>query len=83
MNVVVTIVFFAGVALWGFTVYNRLLRLRERVKEAWRLLETDQDNASAKAVYNRAVETYNSALEGFPANIVAMLAGFTAARAFQ
>ena len=34
MNVVVTIVFFAAAALWGFAVYNRLMRLRERVKEA-------------------------------------------------
>lgn len=82
MNVVVTIVFFAAVALWGFAVYNRLLRLRERVKEAWRLLETDQSNESAKTVYNRAVQTYNTALDQFPANIVAMLSGFKSARPF-
>ena len=82
MNVVVTIVFFAAVALWGFAVYNRLLRLRERVKEAWRLLEADQTNDSAKTVYNRAVDSYNSTLESFPANLVAMAAGFSPARHF-
>jgi hypothetical protein len=82
VNVVVTLVFFAAVALWGFAVYNRLLRLRERVKEAWRLLEADQTNESAKTVYNRAVDAYNTALDGFPANVVAMAAGFKPARHF-
>jgi hypothetical protein len=83
VNVVVTIVFFAGVALWGFAVYNRLLRLRDRVKEAWRLLQADQTSEGAKTVYNRAVESYNAALNGFPANVIAALAGFTAAREFK
>ena len=83
MNVLVTVVLVAGVAVWWFAVYNRLLRLRDRVKEAWRLLETNQDNASAKTVYNRAVDSYNTALEGFPANVVAMVAGFKAARHFE
>jgi len=82
VNVVVTIVFFAAVGLWGFAVYNRLLRLRERVKEAWRLLETDQTSEGARTVYNRAVDAYNTALDGFPANLVAMAAGFKAARRF-
>jgi hypothetical protein len=83
VNVVVTLVFFAAVAVWGFAVYNRLLRLRERVKEAWRLLEADQANDSARTVYNRAVDGYNGALDGFPANLIAMAAGFKAARRFQ
>ena len=83
MNVVVTIVFFAAMALWGFAVYSRLMRLRERVKEAWRLLEGDQNSDSAKTVYNRAVAAYNTALERFPANIIAMLAGFKPARTYQ
>ena len=83
MNVAFTIVVFAGVAVWGFAIYNRLLRLRDRVKEAWRLLEADQSNDSAKAVYNRAVKTYNDALEGFPANVVGFAAGFKPAKHFQ
>ena len=83
MNVVVTLVFFAAVAMWGFAVFNRLLRLRERVKEAWRLLESDQSSEGARTVYNRAVEAYNTALDGFPANVIAMLAGFKPARSFQ
>jgi hypothetical protein len=82
VNVVFTIVVFAAVAVWGFAVYNRLLRLRDRVKEAWRHLETDQANDSAKAVYNRCVKTYNDALEGFPANVVGLAAGFKPANHF-
>jgi hypothetical protein len=83
VNVVVTLVFFAAVAVWGFAVYNRLLRLRERVKEAWRLLEGDQSSDGARTVYNRAVDAYNAALEGFPALFVAMAAGFKPARHFE
>ena len=83
MNVVFTIVVLAAIAVWAFAVYNRLLRLRERVKEAWQQLETDQANDSAKAVYNRCVKAYNDALEGFPANVVGMAAGFKPARHFQ
>jgi hypothetical protein len=83
VNVVVTLVFFAAIALWGFTVYNRLLRLRDRVKDAWRMLEADQTSEGAKTVYNRAVQTYNNALEEFPANLVAMVSGFKPARRFD
>ena len=83
MNVVFTIVVFAAVAVWAFAVYNRLLRLRERVKEAWRHLEADQTNESAKTVYNRSVDAYNGALDGFPASVVALTAGFKPAQRFQ
>jgi hypothetical protein len=83
VNVVVTIVVFAAIAVWAFAVYNRLLRLRDRVKEAWRHLEADQANESAKTVYNRCVQAYNTALDGFPANMIAMAAGFKPARSFQ
>ena len=82
MNVLFTVVVFAGLAVWAFAVYNRLLRLRDRVKEAWRHLETDHANDSAKAVYNRCVKAYNDALERFPANVVGMAAGFKPARHF-
>ena len=83
MNVVFTLVVFAAVAVWAFAVYNRLLRLRDRVKEAWRHLEADRANESARTVYNRSVETYNTALDGFPANVIAMAAGFKPAQRFQ
>ena len=73
---------FAGMAVWAFAVYSRLLRLRDRVKEAWRDVEADQSNDSAKTVYNRAVKNYNEALEGFPANVVGSVAGFKVARHF-
>ena len=83
MNVVLTIILFTAVAVWAFAIYNRLLRLRERVKEAWRHLEADQGNEAAKAVYNRSVQAYNSALDGFPASLVALAAGLKPARLFQ
>jgi len=83
MNVVLTIVLLAAVAVWAFAIYNKLLRLRDRVKDAWRHLETDQTNESAKVVYNRCVQAYNDSLEGFPANVVGMAAGFKPARAWQ
>ena len=83
MNVVFTLVVFAGAATWAFAVYNRLLRLRERVKEAWRMLEADQASDSARTVYNRSVKAYNDALEGFPASVVAMIAGLKPARLFD
>ena len=83
MNVVFTIVVFAAVAVWAFAVYSRLLRLRDRVKEAWRHLEADRANESAKTVYNRSVEMYNTALDGFPASLIALAAGFKPAQRFQ
>ena len=63
---------FAGIAIWAFAIYNRLLRLRDRVREAWRHLESDQASESAKTVYNRRVKDYNDTLEGFPVNVVGM-----------
>lgn len=83
MNVVFTIAVFAAIAVWAFAVYNRLLRLRDRVKEAWRHLDADQANEGAKTVYNRSVEAYNTALDGFPASLVALVAGFKPAQRFQ
>jgi hypothetical protein len=82
-NVVFTIVVLAAVLAWGVAVYNRLLRLRDRVNKAWQLLEPDPSNDSARTVYNRHVAEYNHALEGFPANVVAMAAGLKPARRFQ
>ena len=83
MNVLVTVIALAVLGMWWFAVYNRLVRLRERVKLAWRHLEGDQTNESAKTVYNRSVEAYNEALAAFPANVVAMASGFKPAHHFQ
>jgi hypothetical protein len=83
VNVVFTIGLFAAVLVWAFAVYNRLLRLRDRVNKAWQRLEPDQSNESAKTVYNRHVGEYNTALDGFPASLVAMVAGLKPARRFQ
>ena len=51
-------------------------RMREQVKLAWKRLEADQSNEAVKTVYNKHVALYNDALETFPANIIAPLAGF-------
>ena len=83
MNVVFTIAVLTALLVWAFAVYSRLLRLRDRVNKAWQLLEPDQSNESAKAVYNRRVSEYNAALAGFPANMVAIVAGLKPARSFQ
>jgi hypothetical protein len=82
-NVVFTIAVLAAMLAWGFAVHHRLLRLRDRVNKAWQLLEPDQSNDSARAVYNRHVAEYNHALGRFPGNVVAMAAGLKPARLFQ
>jgi hypothetical protein len=83
VNVVVTIVLFAAAAVWAFAVYNRLVRLRERVKDAWQRLELQQDDAALSEVYNGRVKSYNEALQAFPANIIAALASFQPARVWR
>jgi hypothetical protein len=82
MQVLLTIVLIAAAAAWGLAVQQRLDRLRGEVKAAWKLLEPNQSNEAVKAVYNRHVAAYNAALETFPANIVALLAGFKPAKPF-
>jgi hypothetical protein len=82
MQVLVTIVLIAAAAAWLIAVYQRLERLRSEVKAAWKLLEPNQNNDAARSVYNKHVASYNAALEAFPANIVAPLAGFKPARPF-
>ena len=83
MNVIVTIILVVVLAGWAFVVYNRVLRLREQVRDAWRKLEPRQDDAALREAYNASVKVYNNALAVFPANLVAMLAGFTPARSWQ
>jgi hypothetical protein len=63
-------------------VYRRLVWLRNQVKLAWTRLDADQSNEAIKTVYNKHVVMYNDALESFPANIVAIVAGLKPARRF-
>ena len=83
MNVLFTLVVLAVAGAWGLTVYRRLVALRDQVKLAWKKLEADQSNDAIKTVYNKHVTKYNETLEGFPANIVAMLAGLKPAKHFN
>jgi hypothetical protein len=57
--------------------------LRLQVKQAWQRLEGDTSNAAARSIYNKHVDLYNSALDGFPANIIAPVSGFKPARRFE
>lgn len=82
MQVLLTIVLIAAAAAWLLTVQQRLERLRREVREAWKVLEADQDNAAVVAVYNNRVAAYNAALDAFPASLVAALTGFKPARRF-
>ena len=82
MNVLFTLVVFAVAAAWALMVYRRLVWLRNQVKLAWTRLDADQSNEAIKTVYNKHVVMYNDALESFPANIVAMVAGLKPARRF-
>jgi hypothetical protein len=83
VSVVVSIVVLVVLAAWLFVVYNRLLRLREQVRDAWRRLEPQQEDGALRDAYNARVNVYNAALSSFPSNVVAMLAGFQAARRFS
>jgi hypothetical protein len=82
VQVFLTIALIAAPAAWLLAVYSRLARLRTEVKMAWQRLEQDQVNEAVKAVYNKHVSAYNSALENFPANVIAPLAGLKPARHF-
>jgi hypothetical protein len=82
MNVIVTIVLIVGIAMWTIAVYSRLVRLRNKVTEAWKRFEADQSNEVIRTVYNKQVDTYNNALASFPGNIVGAAAGFKVARRF-
>ena len=82
MNVLFTLVVLAAAAAWALMVFRRLVSMRNQVKLAWQKLEADQSNDAIKTVYNKHVAIYNEALEGFPANIVAMVAGLKPARRF-
>lgn len=78
-----TVVVVAVLGVWWFAVYNRLLRLRARVKDAWNALEHEPDDETLRNQYNARVKTYNDALETFPANVVSLISGFKAARRYR
>jgi hypothetical protein len=82
MNVIVTIVLVVVLAGWAVVVYNRVLRLREQVRDAWRRLQPQQDDAALRDAYNARVNVYNNALAVFPASVLAPLAGFRPAKHF-
>jgi hypothetical protein len=83
VNVLVTIALIAGVAMWAAAVYARLVRLRQQVADAWKLLQVDQSKTAAQNVYNARVQSYNAALDTFPAYLIAPLAGLKPAKQFK
>ena len=83
MNVLFTIAIVVALGAWASAVYARLSRLRRQVSEAWGRLKNDTTNAAVRTVYNRHVDVYNSALEGFPANVIGPAAGLKPARRFE
>ena len=90
MSVLVTLVVLGVAAMWGMAVYTRLISLRGRVTGAWKLLDEQLKGAgepatadAARRVYNDAVVAYNTALQAFPANVIAGIAGFHAAKPFE
>jgi hypothetical protein len=83
MNVLFTIGVIVALGAWVSAVYARLSRLRAKVKQAWQRLEGDTSNVAVRTVYNKQVDLYNAALEGFPAYLVGPAAGFKAARRFE
>jgi hypothetical protein len=83
VSVLITIAFIAVVAMGGLAVYSRLVRLRTQVTRTWKLLEADQSKTAAQNVYNAHVASYNSALETFPAYLIAPVMGFKPARRFE
>lgn len=89
MNVLFTLAIFAVAALWSVAVYTRLIRLRSRVTIAWKLLDAQlkaegesATSEAARKVYNDSVITYNKSLEAFPANLIAGVSGFHAAKIY-
>ena len=83
MNVLFTIAVLAGLALWALAVYNRLHRLRRRILGEWKQLDAREKSGEAAldgTRYNQLAAAYNAALETFPDNIVAGMAGFRAAQ---
>jgi hypothetical protein len=83
VSVLFTLAVLAAAGAWAQTVYRRLVALREQVTLAWKRLEADQSNEAVKTVYNKHVALYNSALEAFPAYLIAPMTGLKKARPFN
>ena len=85
MNVLFTMAVLAALAMWGLAIFNRLHRLRRQILGEWKQLDA-REKAGDAAVdgkrYNDLAAAYNAALEAFPENIVAGLAGFRPAQMF-
>jgi hypothetical protein len=82
VNVLFTIVVLGAAAMWGLAVYTRLVRLRTAVKEEFKRLQASAEAEADGKRYNAIAKQYNDALEVFPANIVASIAGFRPAQMF-
>ena len=85
MNVLFTIAILAVLATWGLAVYHRLDRLRRQILSEWTQLaarETAGDAGVDGKRYNELAAAYNAALEAFPENLIAKLAGFRPALMF-
>ena len=84
MNVIVTIVFLAGVGMWALASYTRLDRLRRQIFSEWKHLDAREKAGEATdgTRYNQLATAYNAALDAFPQNLIAGLAGFRPAQMF-
>ena len=82
MNVLFTLAVIIALGAWASAIYARLARLRGQVKQAWERLEGDTSNVAVRNIYNKHVDLYNAALDGFPANIIGSASGFKPARRF-
>ena len=85
MNVLFTIAVLAVVAMWALASYHRLHRLRRQIFSEWKHLDAREkagDPAIDGAHYNQLAVAYNAALEAFPDNIIAAMAGFRPAQQF-
>ena len=85
MNVLFTLALLAGLATWGLAVYRRLHRLRQAILLEWSKLDA-REKAGETGIdgtrYNQLAAAYNAALDAFPDNVIADLAGFRAAQKF-
>jgi hypothetical protein len=85
VNVLFTIAVLAAVGMWAMMIYNRLHRLRRQILSEWKKLDA-REKAGEPAIdgarYNELAAAYNAALEAFPDNVIAGLAGFRPAQKF-
>ena len=84
MNVLFTIAVLAGVGMWALASYTRLHRLRRQIFREWKQLDAREKAGETTdgTRYNQLAAAYNAALEAFPQNLIAGLAGFRPAQMF-